>query len=188
MGWITDISFPEGLEQNGTKIVPGMTTQVRWDIGIGNLTIGADGKIKEEGLWHGFPLCLDQKEAYQKELLTWTGYLDTNMGVLFFENGQIRHLDLSYEDVGSWVINNIKTEWNDCDKGGLYHTLTPEQWLNVDSVLNLYRGTLLSTDKINEEEPGGYGLTIARKNYVERSGNLVDPFYEPKTSNGFIHA
>ena len=188
MGWITDIRFPDGLEQDGTKIVPGMSTQVRWDIGIGSINIGADGKIRDD-VWHGFPLCLKQKEAYQKELTTWTGYLDTNMGVLFFKEGQIQHLDLSYENVGEWVINNVSTvDWNPQDHGGLYHTLTPEQWVHANSALNLYRDRLLSTDEINEDEKGGYALTLARKAYVERSGNLVDPFYEAPAPNGFIHA
>jgi hypothetical protein len=187
MGWITNISFPEGMEQNGTKIRPGMSTQVRWDIGIGDMRIGTDGKIMADA-WHSHPLSGKQKEAYQKELANWTGYLDTNMGTLFLENGQVRHLDLSYEGVGEWVVNNIKTDWNDCDKGGLYHTLTPEQWVGTNTSLNLYRGLLLSTDKINEEEEGGYALTLARKAYVERSGELIDPFYKPKTPNGFIHA
>jgi hypothetical protein len=186
MGNITNVYFPEGLEQDGTKIRPGMSTQVRWDIGIGDINIDVSGKICY--VHHWFPLRGEGGEEYAKELFSWTGFLDTNMGVLFFENGQIRHLDLSYEDVGPWVVNNIKVEWNDCDKMGLYHTLTPEQWLHVDSALNLYRATLLSPDAINEDEPGGYGLTLARKAYLERSGELVDPYYKPSTPNGFIQA
>jgi hypothetical protein len=187
MGWITNISFPEGLEQDGTKIRPGMSTQVRWDIGIGEMRIGADGKIKDD-VWHGHPFDLSAKEAYQKELANWTGYLDTNMGVLFFKEGQIQHLDLSYEDVGNWPVNNVKDKWNDCENATIYHSLPAEKWGDIDSVLNLYRATLLSTDAINEDEPGGYALTIARKTYVERSGELVDPYYKAPTPNGFIHA
>lgn len=187
MGWVTNIYFPEGLEQNGTKIIPGMSTQVRWDIGVGEIRIGADGKIKDD-VWHGHPFDLADKEAYQKELTNWTGYLDTNMGVLFFKEGQIQHLDLSYEDVGNWVINNVPDKWNDIDKVRMYRTLPAESWPDIDSALNLYRATLTSEDKIDEDVDGGYALTIAREKYVNRSGELVDPYYTAPTPNGFIHA
>jgi hypothetical protein len=187
MGWVTDVAFVDGVELNGTKIVAGMSTQVRWDFGVGSLRIDKEGKIMPE-VWHGYPLCLQEKEDYQKELETFTGAMDTNMGTLFFNQGQLCHLDLSYENVGEWVVNNIQVPWNESDKNGLYRTLTPEQWARTDSALNLYRATLLSTDKIDEEEKGGYALTLARKAYVERSGELVDPFYKAPTPNGFITA
>ena len=185
MGWVTDITFVDGVELNDTKIRKGMTTQVRWDVGIGSINIDKDGKIVPD-VWHGYPLCLQQKEDYQKELASWTGYMDTNMGVLFFKEGQLQHLDLSYEDIGSWAVNNIETHWNSPDKAGLYHALTAEQWLNVNANLNLYRGLLVSEDKINEDEKGGYALTIARQKYLGRSGELIDPYYKDPIPNGFV--
>ena len=189
MGWVTNINFVDDIELNGTKVCKGMNTQVRWDHGVGAISIDKDGKILPD-IWHGYPLTLQEKEDYQKELANWTGVMDTNMGVLFFKEGQLQHLDLSYEGVGEWVVNNIKAEsiWNSPDKNSLYRSLPPEQWDEIDSVLTLYRATLLSDDKIDEDVKGGYALTLARKAYLERSGELVDPFYKAPTPNGFIHA
>lgn len=189
MGWVTDITFPEGLEQDGTKIRPGMNTQVRWDIGVGSMQIGADGKIKPDSVWHGYPLCLERKETYQKELATWTGYLETNMGVLFFKEGQLQYLDLSYDGIGEWLVNNTDSSWNTKDRhAALYQTLPVERWASLDTLLSGFRNQLLSDEVIDEDAKGGYALSLARKAYLERSGELVDPYYKAPTPNGFIHA
>jgi len=184
MGWITNISFPEGLELNGTKIIQGMSTQIRWDNGIGRLSIDKTGKIIPDSVVHHFPLSDEEAVAYQKELATWTGILDTNMGPLFLKEGQLHHLDLSYEEVGPWIVNHGDFESNSSD-GNLYRSLSATDFDQINEVLNKYREMLLDPTPLDKDD---YALDCAKKAYQGRSGELSDPYYKSPTPNGFIRA
>ena len=131
---------------------------------------------------------LEKKEDYQKEPVIWTGYLETNMGTLFFKEGHLQHLDLSYDGIGEWMVNNAQYSWNDTDGHKLYRTLPLEMWAFMDTMLGQFRKQLLSDEVIDEGAKSGYALTLARKAYKERSGELIDPHYNEPTSNGVIRS
>jgi len=178
MGWVTNIYFPEGLELNDTKIRPGMSTQVRWDIGIGEITFDNTGKIVAEGLWHGYPLHLQEKEAYQLELSKWTGIFDTNMGVLFVKEGQLCHLDLSYEGIGEWIVNNGGFDWQPTsDKNNLCRTMPVSAFEHGEMILNDYREKLLGNVTPFD---GGYAFSLAQEAYQKRSGEIIDMYYKER--------
>jgi hypothetical protein len=107
MGWVTDINFQEGLGFHGVQIEKGFHTQVRWDLGIGGIDVGADGQIK--AVYHNYPLeyLAEAKAAYEKDLLTFTGILDGNASKLHFHKGQLLNVDLFY---GKYLESYVMTQ------------------------------------------------------------------------------
>jgi len=189
MAWITNVHFPEGVEMNDTKIRPGMRTQVRWDFGVSEITIDKEGKIVADKVLHMHPLHDDDARAYEKQLTTWTGVFETNMGVLFFKEGQLCHLDLSYEGVGEWLINceeRVPYSWTPAPKESQVELpMSVEAFTHNEVSINHYRERLV--DNVIPFN-AGYSFTIACKKYRERSGELADPYYEEPTPNGFIRS
>lgn len=186
MGWITNIIFVDGVELNDTKVCKGMSTQVRWDLGIGTINIDKNGKILPD-VWHGYPLWTPEKENYEKELANWTGPMDTTVGVLFFKEGQLCHLDLCIDDVGSYLLNHTPTTWS-CINGQLHRTMTVAAFESFEQEINEFRDQLLSDEPIDEDDPDGYAFSVARQLYKERSKELIDPYYKAPTPNGFVRS
>lgn len=175
MGHITNVNFPDGVELNGTKIRPGMTTQVRWDLGIGTINVDGQGKIKPD-IWHCHPLCGKEEEAFKKDLLVWTGVIATNMGGLFFKEGQLVHLDLSYENVGDYFLNNIFPDWQGAILDGqVQKIMSPEKWAMMEEELTNYRVQLTECVVIGNALRG---FKDAIEAYAKRSGELIDPHWE----------
>lgn len=189
MGWITDVHFPDGVEMNGTKIRPGMRTQVRWDFGVGDVVIDKEGKIVADKVLHMYPLHDDEARAYEKQLATWTGIFDTNMGVLFFKEGQLCHLDLSYKGVGEWLINReerVAYSWTPAPKESRVELpMSVEAFAQNEVFINQFRERL--GDNVVPFD-AGYSFNIACRKYRERSGELTDPYYKEPTPNGFIRS
>jgi hypothetical protein len=175
MGWITNINFLDGVELNGTKVARGVGTQVRWDLGIGGFNIDKNGKILPD-VWHGHPFAGKAKDDYEKELANWTGPMDTTMGVLFFKEGQLCHLDLCLDDVGSYLLNHTGTDWA-CQRDQIYRSMTLEAFEAFEKEINEFREKLLSDSPLDEEDPDEYAFSVARKIYKERTGEITDPYY-----------
>lgn len=93
MGWIMDIRFEGNLEVNGFEVKAGDSTQVRWDMGIGEITVGPNGKIRTAYTAH--PLEGTDKEDYEKELLTFTGMTHSTSYALCFHQGSLVNLDFA---------------------------------------------------------------------------------------------
>lgn len=92
MGWIMDVTFDSALEVNGFKVRAGDSTQVRWDLGIGSIRVGADGKISEVYLAHPADSGHEHDE-YVKMLSEFSGVMDSTSFALCFYKGQLVHLD-----------------------------------------------------------------------------------------------
>lgn len=108
MGWVTNINLDEDLDFHGCKAEKGHFTQVRWDIGIGDINIGADGKIRDVSHLYPFEYDLETKKAYEENLLTFTGIFDAAGGHMHFHKGEWLNADLfngSYLD--SYVMNQL---------------------------------------------------------------------------------
>lgn len=91
MGWIMDVRFEGDLEYNGFKIEKGAQTQVRWDMGIGEITVGPDGRIRT--VYTAHPLTGTEKEDYEKEMLTFTGVTQSTSYALTFYEGRVVAMD-----------------------------------------------------------------------------------------------
>ncbi len=92
MGWVTNIIYADGMDVGGIKIESGHT-QVRWDFGIGDISIDKDGKIID--VFHCCPFDDKiNKPRYEKMLSNFTGLMDTNDGYLLVINGQVTSLEL----------------------------------------------------------------------------------------------
>lgn len=143
MGWVTDINFNEDLDFHGVQIKKGTHTQVRWDIGIGNINIGADGRITSVDHYAPIEHKPAAKEAYEKNLLTFTGILDANIGKLHFQEGQLLNCDLLYgRYLESYVMNqlySVKLKLTEVFK----HPDYPERWKDLDSSVSEMDGKKL---------------------------------------------
>lgn len=104
MGWIMDINFLGDLEYNGFTVKQGASTQVRWDMGIGEIAVGKDGKIERVHTAH--PLEGLEKEDYEKEMLSFTGMTHSTSYALCFYKGELANLDF----IGSHhLLNYVQT-------------------------------------------------------------------------------
>lgn len=90
MGWIMDVNFKDEIKQHGHVIEAGAETQVRWDWGIGVINV-AGGRIVEVRTHH--PLEGTQKEEYEKDLLNFSGVIDSTSRTLCFYKGELANLD-----------------------------------------------------------------------------------------------
>lgn len=172
MAYITNVYFPQGVELDGTKIRPGMNTQIRWDFGAGELHIDGQGKVMPNTC-HCDPLGDDQARAFEQELQIWTGVMDTNMGPLFFKEGQLVHLDLSDEAVGQHFLNSVFTDWQGpIPSGSVQKIMSLETWELFEAALVAYR------DQLTRQQIGNYPYKLAREAYRTRSNELIDPFWE----------
>jgi hypothetical protein len=143
MGWVTDINFLGDLDFNGVQIKAGTHTQVRWDIGIGNINIDATGKIVSVDHYAPIEYKPAAKEAYEKDLLTFTGILDANMSWLHFHKGQLLNCDLFYgRYLECYVLNQlhaVKLKTAESFK----HVDYPEDWKNLECSVSEKEGNQL---------------------------------------------
>lgn len=143
MGWVTDINFEGDLDFNGVQIKAGTHTQVRWDIGIGNINIDATGKISSVDHYAPLEYKPEAKKAYEQNLLTFTGILDANMGKLHFHQGQLLNCDLLYgRYLESYVLTqlySVKLKTTETFK----HDDIPEDWRQLDCSVSEKEGNQL---------------------------------------------
>lgn len=189
MGYITNIRFEKDISLNGIKVRAGMSTQVRWDLGVGDFQIDGKGKIIPDTVYHGYPLKGDAKKRYEKEIANWSGTMDTNMGTLFFKEGQLIHLDLSVEGVGEFFCNHrpFGSKDNILDKDGLYRSLSPEATEVLETELNLYRTKLSIGNRDGIDAISEYAYELAVFAFFT-TDELVDPHHMPEAPTGFIRA
>ena len=181
MGWITNVTFLADLCINDTKIRAGMTTQVRWDLGIGGFDIDGTGKIVNA--YHLFPLGDNRDspegKAYAAGLENWTGYIDTNMAVLFFNKGQLIDLDISASNyVGAHFVNNDMKAVHVVENKTIYYPMTEEQGEIFLQDLAKFRARIENTD------PAGDDFDGLCQAFIGRPKEIIDEFYEEKQSNG----
>lgn len=143
MGWVTDINFLEDLDFNGVKIKAGTSTQVRWDIGIGNINIDATGKIVDVDHYAPIENKPEAKKAYEQNLLTFTGILDATMGQLHFHKGQLLNCDLFYgRYLECYVLNQLRSVKLKTSEFFI-HEDYPSHWKNLDSSIDEMDGNKL---------------------------------------------
>lgn len=143
MGWCTGINFEGDLDFNGVKIKAGTYTQVRWDIGIGDINIDATGKISSVTHYAPIEYIPTAKEAYEKDLLTFTGVLDANMAKLHFHKGVLLNCDLCYgRYLESYVMNQLQSA-NIKLTETFKHADYPEDWKSLDSSVSEVDGEKL---------------------------------------------
>lgn len=90
MGWIMDVNFKDEIKQHGHVIDAGAETQVRWDLGIGVINVSG-GRIVEAHTDH--PLEGTCKEEFEKDLLNFSGVIDSTSRTLCFYKGELANLD-----------------------------------------------------------------------------------------------
>ena len=171
MASITDIHFSEDITLNGTTIKKGTNTQVRHDLGCGSIWINGEGKIAEAQ--HYYPIRGDEGVAYAKELLTFTGGIESNMGTLFFNKGQLVNLDFTAEEVSRWLIGHLEPKTSNT-VNGLDRTLTEEEGKVLFDEMDRIRETILK-ELPEDSNPSWHSFKLA---YESRPSLLVDPFQE----------
>lgn len=108
MGWIMDVNFKDEIEQHGHLIEAGSETQVRWDLGIGVINI-AGGRIVEVHTHH--PLEGTCKEEFEKDILNFSGVLDSTSRTLCFYKGELVNLDfINSQNLGIYVQSALHDE------------------------------------------------------------------------------
>ena len=102
MGLIFDISWPDGLHEKNVAIPKGMATQVRWDLRMGSAKIQKDGQVTDV-------IRYDEHDTFEGDLTKFTGYLDSNMGRLYFQDGKHVGLWLTlWENAGArWLVDKV---------------------------------------------------------------------------------
>lgn len=174
MAWITNVHFPDGVESDGVEILPGVQTQIRWDMGIGTIVVNGEGQITEAT--HSFPLRGDQGRSHAKDILKWNGYMDTTMGVLFFNQGKITHLDFSSDRrVGTYFIDHcVATHpWGSDGLANVHSTMSDEELPKFIKELDEYREGMT-------KPPSSKFRGIISGLYRYHPKQLVDPYFPIK--------
>lgn len=171
MGWITNVYFPDGVESDSVEILPGVQTQVRWDMGIGTIVVNGEGQIVEAT--HLFPQRGAKGKAQVASILKWNGYLDTTMGVLFFNQGKITHLDFSSDRrVGSYFIDHcVGTHpWVEDGMGNIHASMSDEELPKFIKELDEYRESMT-------KPPSSKFRGIINGLYSHRPKQMADPYF-----------
>lgn len=170
MSQITTVYFNEDVTLNETTVKKGTYTQVRYDLGCGDIWIDGTGKIVETA--HQYPLRGDEGVAYAKELMTYTGGIETNMGTLFFDKGQLVHLDFTVEEVSRWLIGHLEPKTSNTTNG-LDRTLTEEEGKALFDDIDRIR-RIITKDLPENSNESWHSFKLE---YASRPAVLVDPFH-----------
>ena len=143
MGWVTNINFEGELQFRGLKISKGFHTQVRWDIGIGDINIDATGRIRSVSHLYPLEYKLEAKKAYEEHMMTFTGILDGTDTKLHFIKGQLVDADLFGGDcLEQYVMSRLhKADVN--FSNNFHHEQDPEVCKGLDSSLSEEEGEKL---------------------------------------------
>lgn len=171
MGDITNVLFTGEINLDGVKIQAGMTTQVRWDLGIGSMNIDGNGKIVMVD--HYWPLPEDLRAAFNEEMLGYTGVLDANIGQLIFHQGQLTFLDLTVADDAVRAVLSAtiagRPKWKDWSGHPMPASIDEDDWLALKASLEQSRKDLVAADSPYED--------FVTASYVNRSRELIDPYH-----------
>lgn len=170
MSQITTVYFNEDVTLDGTTVKKGTYTQVRYDLGCGDIWIDGTGKIAETA--HQYPLRGDEAAAYAKELMTYTGGIETNMGTLFFKKGQLCNLDFTAEEVSRRLSGLVEPKTSNT-VNGLDRTLTYNEGMELFEAIDFIR-VLITKDLPEGSDESWYSLKLE---YTNRPAILVDPFH-----------